>query len=363
MPGRAGVSGETLAPEKPKPRRSHPRKEAGPGAGARDGRAAASLSLPGQGVSEGPEALRTTADGDDRREPRGALSVMLVEDNRDHALLAVEALEERGHRVRHFQHAHDAFAACKQESFDVVVLDYRLPDMSGLDALNRFASMPSSPPVVMITASGSEEVAVSALKQGASDYVVKTGSHGPELARAVELAVAKRRIEDVVVLHRRELERRANTDALTGLCNRHRLEDELSVAALRAVQKNEPYAVAVIDVDHFKQINDTMGHAAGDSVLVEFANILRGCVRREDTLARYGGDEFVVIMPAATAETRTRFVERLQRALKASDLGRRMGLSLSASVGMADWSLGSPDEVLRESDREMYRDKARAHAR
>ena len=312
---------------------------------------------------ERPRSPEGDPDGDERREPRGALSVMLVEDNPDHALLAVEALEERGHRVSHFQHAYEGFAACTHESFDAVVLDYRLPDMSGLDALKHFASMSSGPPVVMITASGSEEVAVSALKQGASDYVVKTGSHGPELALAVELAVAKRQIEEVLVLHRRELERRANTDALTGLCNRHRLEDELSVAALRAVQKNEPYAVAVIDVDHFKQINDTRGHTAGDAVLVEFAQILRGCVRKEDTLARYGGDEFVVVMPSATAESRTQLVERLRRALKASALGHRMGLPLSASVGMADWSQGPPDAVLKEADQEMYRDKARSHAR
>jgi len=298
----------------------------------------------------------------ERRSAQGSLVVALVEDNPDHALLAIEALEERGHQVFHYHRAQDALAGLRESGCDAIILDYRLPDMSGLDALAQFLALPDDPPVVMITAGGSEAVAVSALKKGASDYVVKTGTHGPELARAVELAVAKRRIEKVVVLHRRELERRANTDALTGLFNRHRLEDELSVAALRAIQRNEAYAVAVVDIDHFKHINDTRGHDAGDAVLVEFANMLRACVREKDILARYGGDEFVIIMPGASASTRSRFMQRLQSALNDSVLARKMDFPLSASVGMADWSAGGPDEVLQAADRAMYASRKRLRA-
>jgi diguanylate cyclase (GGDEF)-like protein len=296
---------------------------------------------------------------EDRREPQGNLVVALVEDNPDHALLAREALEERGHQVVHYQRALAALAGVRGGGLDAIVLDYRLPDMSGLDALAQLLGLPDPPPVVMITAGGSEAVAVAALKRGARDYVIKSGSHGAELARAVELAVAKHRMEKVVALHRRELERRANTDAVTGLFNRHRLDDELSVAALRAVQRNEPYAVAVVDIDHFKHINDTRGHDVGDAVLVEFATVLRACVRSADVLARYGGDEFVIIMPGASATVRARFRQRLRRALRDSALARKMSFPLSASVGMADWSVGGPDEVLKAADHEMYASKRR----
>lgn len=285
------------------------------------------------------------------------LAVAVIEDNPDHALLAVDALEARGHRTLHFPTAEDAIAAAQTQRWDAIVLDYRLPGISGLDALDELRSLPRTPPIVMITASGSETIAVDALKKGASDYVVKTGRHGPELARAVELAVAKHRLHAIEQAHQEELERRAHTDALTGLLNRHRLADELTMIALRAVQRGEPYAVAMIDIDNFKHINDTRGHATGDAVLVEFANLLASCVRKADLLARYGGDEFVIVMPAATEAVRARLLHRLHRAVESSPLARRINLPLSASVGLADSSAGNPEEVLKAADRAMYRSK------
>jgi diguanylate cyclase (GGDEF)-like protein len=285
------------------------------------------------------------------------LTIALVEDNPDHAILAAEALEARGHSVVHFARAKEAIAACQSRSWDALVLDYRLPDMTGLELLEEITDMPSAPPAVMITASGSEGVAVAALKKGACDYVVKTGRHGPELARAVELAVAKHHLEHMSHLYQQELERQAKSDPLTGLLNRRCLADQLGMTALRASRRQEPYAVALIDVDHFKQINDTRGHAVGDAVLVEFANILRACFRGRDTIARYGGDEFVIIMPRATQACLHSIHRRLQRALQQSPLARRLKLSLSASVGIADSSAGDAEQVLKAADRSMYHNK------
>jgi diguanylate cyclase (GGDEF)-like protein len=295
-----------------------------------------------------------------RRDASRPLTVAVVEDNPDHALLAAEALEERGHRVVHFQHADEMIAACRTRAWDAVVLDYVLPDRTGLDLLEELAALPDAPPVVMVTAAGSESIAVAALKKGASDYVSKTGRHGPELARAVELAVARHSIARMEAVYQQELERRANTDGLTGLLTRRRLADELSMAALRAVRDGEPYAVAMIDIDNFKQINDTCGHATGDAVLVEFAQVLSSCFRHHDILARYGGDEFVVVMPRATRSCRSRLIRRIRRALGDSRLARRLNLSLSASIGVADSAAGSPEEVLKTADRAMYRSKKRA---
>ncbi len=291
-----------------------------------------------------------------RRGTSDRLLVAVVEDDPDHALLAAEALEERGHRTVSFSRAADALAAHRPREWDAVVLDYRLPDMSGLEVLDRLLSSADPPPVVMATASGNEELAVAAMKRGAADYVVKTGTHGVDLAHAVELAAVKQRLQRAVVLYQQELERRANTDALTGLINRYRLTDELRSAATRAVQDREPYAVAMLDIDGFKHINDSRGHAAGDALLVDFANLLRRHTRKQDILARYGGDEFVIVLPGCDQDSCQPVLSRIREAIADLHAGHSQ-TSNSASIGVADSSAGDPEDVLMAADRAMYRDK------
>jgi diguanylate cyclase (GGDEF)-like protein len=285
--------------------------------------------------------------------PRG-LTVAVIEDNPDHALLASEALEERGHRVILFATAGEALAAYRPQAWDVIALDYRLPDMDGLQALERMLAMPAAPPVVMVTASGGEKLAVAALKKGARDYVVKTGVHGPELARAAERAVAEHQMQHALALHRQEIERRASTDALTGVLNRHRLSDCLRAMA----ERDGTYAVLMLDVDDFKLANDTYGHAAGDALLAALADLLQDYVREGDLLARYGGDEFVLVLPGLDRDTCQPVAARITKALESLRVPSCPGFRVSVCIGAADWSAGGPSEALAEADRAMYRSKA-----
>jgi len=289
----------------------------------------------------------------------GPLTVAVIEDTADHALLASEALEERGHSVIVFGTAGEALAAYRPHTWDAVALDYRLPDMNGLQALERLLTMPAAPPVVMVTSSGKETIAVAALKKGARDYVVKTGTHGRDLARALEMAVAEHQMQQMLALHRHEIERRASTDALTGLLNRHRLADELTTA-LRATEQGDPFAVIMLDVNNFKRVNDTCGHTAGDALLAALADLLRSCTREEDLLARFGGDEFVIVMPGVDRDTCQPVIRRIREALHSLRVPCCPDLPISVAIGVADWSAGNASEALAAADRAMYRSKAGA---
>lgn len=201
-------------------------------------------------------------------------------------------------------------ALAKQEC-DVVALDYQLPDTTGLEVLDKIRRRDPALPVVMVTASGSEQVAVDALKQGASDYVVKAPGYERELARALELSVERARAEAAEAALRAELERRARTDSLTGLLNREEMERLLKREIQRADGRHRVFCFVLADVDLFKSINDAHGHAVGDAVLCHIARVLRRSIRSSDSVARWGGDEFALFLPGTGRSGANAFAKRL----------------------------------------------------
>jgi diguanylate cyclase (GGDEF)-like protein len=153
----------------------------------------------------------------------------------------------------------------------------------------------------------------------------------------------------------------AYTDSLTGVLNGRRFAALLNELAGQARQWR-PYAVALVDVVDMKRINDAHGHAVGDTVLVEVARCLQASVRRTDTVARLGGDEFALLMPQTTRAVERDLISRITAALRASDVAKQLGLSISVCVGVADSSEGVAEEVLRAADSAMYKTRARVKA-
>jgi two-component system cell cycle response regulator len=286
-----------------------------------------------------------------------SLRILLVEDNEDHAFLARAALEDEGHHVQWAATANAGLELAQSGEFDAVAVDYCLPDSSGVELLVRIRRAEPDLPVVIVTSQGSEQVAVEAMRAGAGDYVVKTGRHGPELAQAIARVVTKANREREVRAASARLRREAETDLLTGLSNRRRVEEIFPHLLQRARVTRSPLTVALMDINDFKAINDTLGHAAGDEVLAEFAAIISRCTRKGDLAARYGGDEFVVVMPDTAEGEAARVMARLRDEFAASPVGQRLSAQLSVSIGTASAVEAHPADLIARADRAMYDEK------
>ena len=236
---------------------------------------------------------------------------------------------------------------------DCVVLDLGLPDASGLEALRQVQHADSALPVVVLSAEESEALAVQAVQEGAQDFVLKTNATGPVLLRAIHYACQRKRRE-------LELTRQAFCDHLTGLPNRERFVDRLARGLAREERTGNLIGVMFVDMDRFKQVNDTMGHDAGDTLLIEVAHRLSDAVRPSDAVARCGGDEFLILCDGLEHEHQALDIaERVGQALAETVTIDGQEVSPRASIGIAFGRnrSTSPDLLIRRADEAMYRAK------
>lgn len=271
----------------------------------------------------------------------------------------LRSLGERGHRVAGAADGEQALAQVQRELPDVVLLDHELPGIDGMMVLDRLRADDrlAAVPVIMLTGSSDRELLVEALRRGAHDYLRKPFDPA-ELDARVIAALRVKRLHDALLDANRRLARQALTDDLTGLANRrhgaHQLEREVALG----VRQGRLLALVRIDVDHFKAINDTHGHQAGDQVLAEVARRLAEAVRGGDELARWGGDEFVAILPGTDRAGALRAAERLRAAVAAAPVeAAGTALDVTVSVGWAHWAGDTPDDLLARADRALYQAK------
>jgi len=237
-------------------------------------------------------------------------TILIIEDNALQAKKTRTVLESAGYEVLLAETGATGFKLAKTKPVDLVLLDMVLPDFSG-DQICKWLKRDEttqSIPVFMLTAKDTLEDKVAGLQVGADDYIPKPFSEKELLARIQaglrvklrqdELRGVKNKLEDRL----KDVVEMASTDVGTGLTNRRHFNDLLGKEFSRAQRFSEPLSCLMLDIDHFKKINDTYGHPAGDSVLFEIAALLRQEVRTHEVVARYGGEEFVVLLPKTTAK-------------------------------------------------------------
>jgi diguanylate cyclase (GGDEF)-like protein len=285
---------------------------------------------------------------------RGRPLILVVEDDEDARVVLTELLRPR-YDVDAVGDGETALKRAAELKPDLILLDLFLPGMDGFGALTglRRNSKTADTPVIFLSAQGDAETKSQGLSLGAADYLAKPFSEQELMARVdrtLKLTAQKE--------HYRAL---AQTDGLTGLPNfrsfHARLEEEVS----RATRYGHPLACAMVDLDGLKTINDKMGHAAGNRAIVALADAVREELRDTDFAARYGGDEFVVLLPQTSEPQAALFAERLRRRL--IETSEHAGLPVRGSIGVAAVSaneLDTPDaseDLLRRADEALYRAK------
>lgn len=336
----------------------------------------------------------------------GKRRLLIVDDIRENREILRRRFERHGFRATEAGGGVEALALIERETFDLVLLDMMMPDLCGLDVLARIRAKhaPGLLPVIMVTAKSQSEDVVDALNRGANDYITKPVDFSVALARVITQLERKRAEEKIQQINeelsranealecrvaartkdllqsnqrlRNEIEQReksqamiehlAHHDALTGLGNRLLFHKQLNEALVQRQRHGGELAVLFIDLDGFKTINDTLGHATGDSLLKHLASRLRNHLRDKDKIGRLGGDEFAIIQfghdqPKEATALAARLIELVGTPFSIDNHNLAIGASIGIAV--ADGDYHDSAQLLRAADLAMYRAKADGRGR
>lgn len=284
---------------------------------------------------------------------RTRLRVLLVEDNDADAFIVEEILKRskglavETERVRRLDEAMERLAA---NGIDVVLLDLTLPDSREGQTFTTLNAAHPHYPIIVLSATNDEAMSVLSLRQGAQDYLVKGTVTGESLVRSLRYAVERHRL--LAALRGLSL-----IDELTGLYNRRGFLTLASGPLSLAARRGRRMMLIFGDMNGLKAINDTFGHEAGDTALRAAAEVLRGSFRQSDLVARFGGDEFVVLALEAESESQQLLLDRLAEQFAAFNATSGLPFEVSICAGFVRFegtAVEAVDEALRQADRELY---------
>jgi two-component system cell cycle response regulator len=242
----------------------------------------------------------------------------------------------------------------------LMVLDWMMPHVDGVQVCRAVRKLAREPYVyiILLTARGRQEEIIEGLEAGADDYITKPFDLDELKAR---LRAGKRilDLQEQLVSAREQLRVQATHDSLTGFLNRFAILEALNREVTRSAREGTPAAVIMADLDHFKQVNDTYGHAAGDDVLRESARRMLSSIRAYDSIGRYGGEEFLIIAPGCSVDEATIQAERLRASVSAAAIDADgSAVLMTMSVGVAATREGKrADDLLRAADEALYQAK------
>ena len=302
-----------------------------------------------------------------------SMRILVADDDESLRGVLAMVLEDDGYLVVTAASGEEALEFYLAEPFPLVVTDIRMGGMSGIELLQKLKEISTETEVIVITSYASVDTALTALRLGAYDYLVKPFEELELISNVVARAAEKIRLvhENRLLLenlmrNRDELEQKNRTlqdqsvrDGLTGLFNRRYLQEVLEMEASRCRRKKEAFSLVFLDIDHFKRFNDSQGHPEGDMVLKTLAVLLTERLRKNDVIARYGGEEFLILLPETPKANGIYCAETICSLIAGYDFIGTQGQSLgqvTVSIGIAtfpDDGAGVEDIVLR-ADEALY---------
>jgi len=301
------------------------------------------------------------------------MNILIADDEIAIRELVGEILEGEGHEVTLAEDGEDALEKFKRTWHEIVFSDFRMPKMNGIELLGAIKEINENTQFVIMTSHASIKNSIDALKLGAFDYILKPFDNLDVVTDAANRAIAnlsgirqqqyllntlsrQNQELDTLNIKFREL---AIRDGLTGLFNHRYAQERLDKEFDRATRFERELSVLFIDLDHFKFFNDAHGHQAGDEVLQILSRLMTKAVRESDTLARWGGEEFVVVAPETNQDDACMLAERIRKSVAGHPFPNAAQQPLgivSLSIGVASRSNGteSPEKLLRFADDAVY---------
>lgn len=290
------------------------------------------------------------------------MRILIAEDDFTSRNILTAILRKWGYDPVVAEDGNSAWAALQRpDAPRLVLLDWNMPGIEGLEVCRRLRAEVSPNPPYVILLTGREEKGdiVQGLAAGANDYIAKPYDNGELQAR---IGVGKRMLELQAGLleAKNALEHQAMHDPLTGVLNRRAILERLSVEISRAKRESGRFSVGMCDLDHFKKINDTRGHLAGDAVIVAFTRCVQATLRGYDCVGRYGGEEFLVLALGSGGQIDDRLFERVRAIVADTEVRTNVGaVSMTVSIGVVPGTGDSTLEaLLGAADVALYQAKA-----
>ncbi|TRU37825.1 MAG: diguanylate cyclase [Microcystis aeruginosa Ma_MB_F_20061100_S20] len=284
--------------------------------------------------------------------------VLVVDDVGKNLQLAVKILDSAGYITTYANGFKQAIERVETTNPDLILLDLIMPDMEVIEFCRRLKSdtLYAHIPIIFVTDSKEKEDIVNAFNSGAVDYINKP-FYSWELLARVKIHLELKKTQEELKNINSQLEKLVITDSLTGVNNRREILDLGEKELQRCRRYHRYFSVLVIDIDHFKHINDTFGHLPGDKTLITVAGAIKNCLRQVDSFGRFGGEEFVAILPETNLEDAATTAQRICQVINKLNIEiDRQKVQVTASIGVATFSPedNNLEAVIERADHAMF---------